>query len=209
MLNIEPIKLLKGSHADTGETGQGCVMNVIAYLNGEPQITDQSPCVCFVARPILIWLNDFLSDEDRQRMIPFIERAMGSRSDDPKIFVSRAEAAARFAQKCSEIAASAASAACAESAAWAADAASAARAADAADAASAASAACAESAASAASAAWAESAAWAADAASAADAARELSALSFEFLDEVLPKPPSYQPAVVIQRAEKLIEISA
>ena len=28
-MNIEPIKLLKGSHDDTGTTGQGCFMNVI------------------------------------------------------------------------------------------------------------------------------------------------------------------------------------
>ena len=33
MLNIEPIKLLSGSHANTAKTGSGCFMNVIAYLN--------------------------------------------------------------------------------------------------------------------------------------------------------------------------------
>ena len=31
-MNIEPIKLLQGSHAETGKTGMGCFMNVIAYL---------------------------------------------------------------------------------------------------------------------------------------------------------------------------------
>lgn len=107
---IAPIKLLSGSHPDTAKTGHGCFMNVIAYLNGEPQITDQSPCVCFVVRPIAIWLNDYLTQTERARLIPYIERAMGSNSDDPAIFVPRAEAAARFAIKCSEIAASAASA---------------------------------------------------------------------------------------------------
>lgn len=40
MINIEPIKLLRGQHKDTATTGQGCFMNVIAYLNGDPQITD-------------------------------------------------------------------------------------------------------------------------------------------------------------------------
>ena len=34
-LPIEPIRLLAGSHADTGTTGKGCFMNVVAYLNGE------------------------------------------------------------------------------------------------------------------------------------------------------------------------------
>ena len=51
---IKPIKLLSGTHNDTAQTGQGCFMNVIAYLNGEPQITDQSDCVCYVVRPIAI-----------------------------------------------------------------------------------------------------------------------------------------------------------
>lgn len=43
-MNIKPIRLLKGSYADTKTTGQGCFMNVVAYLNGESQITDSSPC---------------------------------------------------------------------------------------------------------------------------------------------------------------------
>ena len=47
---IAPIKLLAGTHEDTAKTGSGCFMNVIAYLNGEPQITDQSPCVCVTVR---------------------------------------------------------------------------------------------------------------------------------------------------------------
>ena len=57
MFQIKPIKLLKGSHADTGSTGQGCFMNVAAYLNGDDQITDSSPCVCVTIRPIVIFLN--------------------------------------------------------------------------------------------------------------------------------------------------------
>ena len=85
---IKPIQLLSGSHNDTAQTGQGGFMNVIAYLNGEPQITDQSDCVCYVVRPIAIWLNDYLQDDERNHLIPFIERAMGSRTED-KAEVSR------------------------------------------------------------------------------------------------------------------------
>ncbi len=79
---IEPIKLKSGSHADTATTGSDCCMNVVAYLNGEPQITDNSPCVCSSVRPIAIWLNDMAHDEQREQLIPFIERAMGSVTTD-------------------------------------------------------------------------------------------------------------------------------
>jgi hypothetical protein len=95
---IKPIKLLSGSHADTGTTGQGCFMNVIAYLNGESQITDQSPCVCVTIRPIAIWLNDFATDEQRQRLLPFVLRAMGSATDDREVMNKRLTAVVRYAE---------------------------------------------------------------------------------------------------------------
>lgn len=41
-LQIMPIALLKGSHDDTAKTGQGCFMNVIAYLNGETLVSLQA-----------------------------------------------------------------------------------------------------------------------------------------------------------------------
>lgn len=76
---IKPIKLLAGSHANTGETGQGCVMNVIAYLNGEAQITDNSTCVCPSMRKLLIYANDLMVPKgDGHLLLPLIERAMGS-----------------------------------------------------------------------------------------------------------------------------------
>jgi len=107
MLKIEPIKLLSGSHGDTGITGQGCFMNVIAYLNGEPQITDQSPCVCPGIRPIAIWLNDYLKNDERAQLIPYIERAMGSRTDDKDEIVRRAWLAVKMAEEMRDIAAAA------------------------------------------------------------------------------------------------------
>jgi hypothetical protein len=107
MINIKPIKLLRGSYADTGTTGQGCVMNVIAYLNGEPQITDKSECVCYVLRPLFIWFNDFLKDEDRHILIPYILRAMGSATDDPAKINRRLQLVVGFAQRQADYAKSA------------------------------------------------------------------------------------------------------
>ena len=79
---IAPIKLLKGNHADTGRTGSGCFMNVVSFLNGEAQITDESTCVCVTVRRIAIWFNDFLFDHERQEMLLYIERALGSATND-------------------------------------------------------------------------------------------------------------------------------
>lgn len=108
---IKPISLLKGSHKDTAQTGSGCFMNVIAYLNGEPQITDQSPCVCVTVRSIAIWFNDFLRDDERGEMIPFIERAMGSATNDEAEISRRVGLMVKFAERQRDIAKSAANAA--------------------------------------------------------------------------------------------------
>ena len=101
---VRPIKLLSGSHADTGKTGQGCFMNVIAYLNGEPQITDQSACVCVVVRPIAIWINDYLVDSERHILLPYIERAMGSATCDQEELFRRAGRAVKMAEEIRDIA---------------------------------------------------------------------------------------------------------
>ena len=97
-MKIEPIKLLRGSHADTGKTGIGCFMNIIAYLNGEPQITDQSECVCITVKRISIFLNDLADDQQRQRMLPLVLRAMGSRTDDKEEISRRLTLLVEFAK---------------------------------------------------------------------------------------------------------------
>ena len=101
---IKPIKLLRGPHDDTAVTGQGCFMNVIAYLNGEQQITDHSDCVCYIVRPIAIFLNDFLDNSERHLMLPYIDRALGSRTDDMAEIMRRMDLVVAFANRCSEIA---------------------------------------------------------------------------------------------------------
>lgn len=89
MLNIKPIMLLAGDHPNTAETGSGCIMNVISYLNGEAQITDRSPCVDPVVRKLMMAINDSLNGPDRQRLIPFVQRAMGTAGADRRTTENR------------------------------------------------------------------------------------------------------------------------
>jgi hypothetical protein len=96
---FDPIKLLSGSHADTAKTGQGCFMNVIAYLDGESHITDRPACVCVVVRPIAIWINDYLTDSERHILVPYIERAMGSATSDQRELSRRARRAVTVAEE--------------------------------------------------------------------------------------------------------------
>jgi hypothetical protein len=96
MYQLPEINLLEGSHSDTGETGQGCFMNVVAYLNGESVITDRSECVCVTVRPIAIWLNDYCDDQQRRSMLPFILRAQGSRTEDKSELFRRLKLVVEF-----------------------------------------------------------------------------------------------------------------
>ena len=73
---IKPIKLLHGSHPDTAQTGSGCFMNVASYLNGDENITDMPTCVDSTVRVMMININDAMSAEYRQRLLPFVHRAM-------------------------------------------------------------------------------------------------------------------------------------
>ena len=104
-MDIPQIKLLAGPHGDTALTGTGCFMNVIAYLNGEPTITDQSACVCYVMRPIAIWANDWMTDDERPALLPFLLRAMGSRTDDRAEITRRLALVVEFANKQKDFAA--------------------------------------------------------------------------------------------------------
>jgi len=100
---IKPIKLLSGSHADIADTGQGCFMNVVAYFNAEPEITDRSPCVCEVVRPIAIWINDYLLDAERHVLLRYIEQAMGSATREQRELLRRAKLAVRMAYEMQDI----------------------------------------------------------------------------------------------------------
>lgn len=100
---ISPIKLLVGHRSDTKKTGHGCFMDVISYLNGDAQITDESECVCPVIRTIAIYLNDLLNDEQRYRLLPFVERAMGTSNAPIKTIVARSKIAVKFSTACKNI----------------------------------------------------------------------------------------------------------
>ena len=95
---IKPIKLVRGSHTDIATTGQGCFMNVAGYLNGDAQITDESECVCVTIMPIAVLLNDMATQEQLVRLLPFIERAMGSATTDGKKLRRRTDAIVSFAK---------------------------------------------------------------------------------------------------------------
>lgn len=75
---IKPIRLLKGCHENTGETGSGCMMNVISYLQGDDKITDKPGGVDKMIREVCIQINDFLDDHERHQLHEFIFRAMNS-----------------------------------------------------------------------------------------------------------------------------------
>ena len=213
---IKPIKLLKGSHADTGTTGQGCFLNVISFLNGELQITDNSPCVCIIVKPIAIFLNDFLKDEDRNLMITYIEPAMGSVTHDKIELVRRANLVALFANKCSLMAAAMSAKAAAMSAKDAAMSANSALyaktaakyAAEYADKTAAKSARYCEYGESAATYAMQASKYAARSAAKSAEYYAEIKAAAFEFLDAALPKQV-INDELIINRAKQLCELSA
>jgi len=86
---ITPIELLAGHYADTDTTGRGCFMDVASYLNGDDIITDHSPCVCPVVRQFVVWLNDYMNDDERGALLPFIERAMHTGWHDSLIIDKR------------------------------------------------------------------------------------------------------------------------
>ena len=176
---LKPIKLLKGSHPNTGETGSGCLMNVVSYLNGDQEITDRPACACPVVIPIAIWLNDYMRDDERQQLLPYVERISGSRTNDVDVLTARALVAARFEDVCAKSATKHA----AVSAKYAAKYAKSAKYA-------------------------AQYARHAAESAAKHAAIRhELISAALKCLDEMLPAQPSLDD-VVIERARKLVEIA-
>jgi hypothetical protein len=78
-------------------------MNVIAYFNAEPEITDCSPSVCGVVRPIAVWINDYLVDAERHILLRYIERARGSATVDRRALLGRANLAVQMAYEMRDI----------------------------------------------------------------------------------------------------------
>jgi hypothetical protein len=78
----EPIILHAGSHSapSDGTPREFCVNEGIAWIAGESW-SDQPRCVDPAIRNLLIRLNDRWDDERRQRLVPFMLRAIGTASD--------------------------------------------------------------------------------------------------------------------------------
>jgi hypothetical protein len=71
-------QLSKGQH-ETPEKGR-CAMEWVAYLAGEPH-SDAPVCVSPLLRSLGISLNDWLPDDQRQRMRPYLARMIGTADD--------------------------------------------------------------------------------------------------------------------------------
>jgi hypothetical protein len=71
-------KLLSGSH-NSAEDGM-CLLEATAYLAGEPH-NDRPACVCPVLAAFGRRLNDNLKDADRQLLVGFAEKLIGTRSN--------------------------------------------------------------------------------------------------------------------------------
>lgn len=70
--------LSSGAHA-TADHGR-CAMEFVAYLAGEPH-TDRPACVSPMLREFYVRLNDALPDDQRQRLRPYLARAIGTAGD--------------------------------------------------------------------------------------------------------------------------------
>jgi hypothetical protein len=80
VVHIPAIVLMQGDHQDIHRTGHGCIMNVIAYLQGEAP-TDHPQGVDEAFRVLAIFCNDHLDFEPRQALlIPLVSRLMNTKT---------------------------------------------------------------------------------------------------------------------------------
>ena len=69
-------KLYRGSHSPDGHM---CLMEAVAYVAGEDW-TDSPECTSPVLAAYGRVLNDEMNDDERQRLIPYITRLIGTRA---------------------------------------------------------------------------------------------------------------------------------
>ena len=58
-----------------------CVMEAVAWLNGE-KVTDTPECACPLLGGFAIYINDKLSHDDRQKLLPLALNLVGTRSEE-------------------------------------------------------------------------------------------------------------------------------
>jgi hypothetical protein len=76
---LKNIHLAKGYHR-AKTPGEWCLMEAAAYIAGEPW-SDHPKCVSTVLTAYGMALNDSLDDDQRQKLIPFIPRMLGTAND--------------------------------------------------------------------------------------------------------------------------------
>ena len=77
-LDIESLRLAPGSHSSPREGV--CAAELASLLGGE-KFSDRPGCVCKVIAAFLRSFNDRVAHAERQRLIPFADRSVGSRAD--------------------------------------------------------------------------------------------------------------------------------
>ena len=74
--------LAKGAHKSPQ---QGvCAMEAVAFLAREPH-SDRPQCACPVIAAYVRLVNDSMSDDQRQRLVPYLPRIIGSRSPEHEL----------------------------------------------------------------------------------------------------------------------------
>jgi hypothetical protein len=75
-LELESVRLMPGAHRSPREGI--CAVELASLLAGE-RFSDHPACVCKVIAAFMRSLNDRLGHRDRQRLIPYVQRAVDSR----------------------------------------------------------------------------------------------------------------------------------
>ena len=75
----DDLRLDSGSHPPPNGAFEACVMEAVAYVAGEPW-SDSPQCVCPVLASFGRSWNDWLPDDERQQLLPYIPRLIGTRS---------------------------------------------------------------------------------------------------------------------------------
>jgi len=75
MRKFSEIKLAKGNHKPETDL---CVMEAVAYFAGERH-SDRAACACPAITSFAIAINDMCTDEQRQRLKPYIPLIVGTR----------------------------------------------------------------------------------------------------------------------------------
>ncbi|MDX6273052.1 MAG: hypothetical protein QOJ92_262, partial [Frankiales bacterium] len=84
-INLDTLVLERGCHA-TPDEGM-CLIESASVFNGDPKMSDQTPCVSPVLRHFGITLNDRLDDTRRQqlkRFVPLLPGTNTGAADDAK-----------------------------------------------------------------------------------------------------------------------------